>query len=63
MISRLLTSVNNFLSTKKQMAGKGILQESQSNWKSRLIPIAAISVMRVGSETFGDPIFQKGLQN
>ena len=22
-----------------------------------------ISVMRVGSDTFGDPIFQKGLQN
>ena len=26
-------------------------------------PIASISVMRVGSDTFGDPIFQKGLQN
>ena len=24
---------------------------------------ARISVMRVGSDTFGDPIFQKGLQN
>ena len=23
----------------------------------------AVSVMRVGSDTFGDPIFQKGLQN
>ena len=23
----------------------------------------SISVMRVGSDTFGDPIFQKGLQN
>ena len=23
----------------------------------------AVSVMRLGSDTFGDPIFQKGLQN
>ena len=28
-----------------------------------LKPTLQISVMRVGSDTFGDPIFQKGLQN
>jgi hypothetical protein len=27
------------------------------------LTILAFRVMRVGSDTFGDPIFQKGLQN
>ena len=28
-----------------------------------LLSFIVIRVMRVGSDTFGDPIFQKGLQN
>ena len=34
-----------------------------SDGKYKLVGSTEISVMRVRSDTFGDPIFQKGLQN
>ena len=46
-------SLGTFKSTKSEKGGPGPISN----------PSIATSVMRVGSDTFGDPIFQKCLQN
>ena len=39
-------------------------RETRSSWQSNFaVHYISDSVMRVGSDTFGDPIFQKSLQN
>ena len=47
----------------KQILGKKILLHIRQGIRDTKGTRYWSSVMRVGSDTFGDPIFQKGLQN
>ena len=58
-MSGLITN-ENYFDIYPTETGKGV---DIISWTVHWLPFMEISVMRVESDTFGNPIFQKGLQN
>ena len=55
----ILTLLPNYIESTKTAVSE-LKQDTQVR---TFVFLLSVSVMRVGSDTFGDPIFQKGLQN